>query len=132
MPPTLFYISLTDKERQACDQMPALFRDSNPSDQGFMSAYEFMRNAADSTQRGVAKRWITSHLSDMEHALQPIEWHRYPLCAGHYARAGFDFDEEAADMRAQWGAMVGLVQHANRSAEMNTATSGNAGHGPGI
>jgi hypothetical protein len=131
MPPTtFFYTSLTDKERTACDAMPALFRLQNPSDQGFAEAYAFMRSATDSAQRGVAKRWINSHLSDMEYALQPVEWARYPLCMARYTALGLDIDDDdvggAVGLRAQWARAVGLM--ATGDAPRTNATPS----GPGI
>lgn len=126
MAPTLFYMSLTDKERTACDRMPALFKHRNPSDEGFAEAYAFMRSATDSTQRGVAKRWISSHLSDMEYALQPVDWTRYPLCMAHYTALGLDFEDDATELRARWARAVGLM------AAEDTPRTNATPSGPGI
>lgn len=106
---TLFYLTLTQKEQNACDAMPALFKLQNPSDKGFTEAYAFMTAATDSAQRGVAKRWIMSHLADMEYALQPIEWTRYPQCERYYTQQGFSFDDEPKSMRGMWARVVDLM-----------------------
>ena len=76
--PTAFYISLTALERDACDAMPAFFRNVSPSQAHMREAWEFFVTTPHLEQRGVAKRWILEHLRDVEYILQPIEWDRFP------------------------------------------------------
>lgn len=90
--------------------MPEFFRSEPPSDQRFFDAYAFMKSATNSTQRGVAKRWISSHLSDMEYALKPVEWDLYPRCSAHYKQQGFDFDDDVTMLRSRWAQAVGLMR----------------------
>ena len=87
-----FYISLSAEERRALEgdaerglePMPEFFR-SKPCEDNFAAAYEFFKRSGISvSQRLVAKRWIVEHLRDLEYALQPVEWARFPLARRYY------------------------------------------------
>lgn len=93
MPSSLFYNTLTEKERAWCSKMPSMFKEMAPCERGFREAFAFLKTVVDPGQRGVAKRWINEHLRDLEYALKPLEWDHYPLSGAYYIEKGVDLRE---------------------------------------
>ena len=77
-PSSLFFISLGSDEQRVAREMPAFFC-SNPHEEHMALAYSFWKDERiPARQRGIAKRWLRQLFVEIEEALAPFDWGRYP------------------------------------------------------